>query len=138
MPLYEYKTVPASKKGEKAKGVKTPEGRIAQAMETTLNAQAKDGWEYIRADLLPMEERAGLTSRTTNYYTVLVFRREIEQAMKPVARDTVADPAEATSDETIDEAVESPNDETPAVEPVVEPSEAEVPKPRPLIAAKRD
>ncbi|GAA3854753.1 DUF4177 domain-containing protein [Celeribacter arenosi] len=134
MPLYEYKTVPASKKGEKAKGVKSPEGRIAQAMETTLNAQAKDGWEYIRADLLPMEERAGLTSRTTNYYTVLVFRREIEQAIKPVAQDAIAEPV----DETIDESVEPLEAETTDVEPVTEPSEAEAPKPRPLIAAKRD
>ena len=77
MPLYEYKTVPAPKKGEKAKGVRTPEGRIARAMQTVLNTEAQAGWEYVRADLLPMEERAGLTSKALTYHTVFVFRREI-------------------------------------------------------------
>ncbi|MCA0043110.1 DUF4177 domain-containing protein [Celeribacter litoreus] len=76
MPLYEYLTIPAPRKGEKAKGVKSAEGRIAQAMTTLLNEKAADGWEYLRADLVPMEERSGITSKTVNYHTILVFRRE--------------------------------------------------------------
>ncbi len=80
MPRYEYLTIPAPRKGEKAKGIKTSEGRIAQAMQSLLNAKGAEGWEYLRADLLPMEERAGITSKTVNYHTVLVFRREMDEA----------------------------------------------------------
>jgi len=76
MPLYEYLTVPAPRKGEKTRGAKTPEARIALAMQSVLNEKGAEGWEYIRADLLPMEERSGLTSKAITYHTVLVFRRE--------------------------------------------------------------
>ena len=75
MPQYEYKVVPAPTKGIKARGVKTPEGRFANSVETVLNAQGADGWEYLRAELLPSEERVGLTGSTTNWRNVLVFRR---------------------------------------------------------------
>ncbi|AJE47897.1 DUF4177 domain-containing protein [Celeribacter indicus] len=76
MPFYEYLTVPAPRRGEKNKGAKTPEARAAQAMQTVLNEKGAEGWEYVRADLLPTEERAGIASKTVNYHTVLVFRRE--------------------------------------------------------------
>lgn len=76
MPQYIYKAIPAQRKGEKARGTKTSEARAALTLETQLNAMAEDGWEYVRADLIPMEERAGLTSKSVNYHTVLIFRRE--------------------------------------------------------------
>ncbi len=78
MPRYEYLTVPAPRKGEKAKGVKTPEARIAQAMQSLLNEKGAAGWEYLRADLIPMDERAGITSKVVNYHTLLVFRRQLD------------------------------------------------------------
>lgn len=76
MPEFEYKVVPAPTKGEKAKGVKTPQARFAHALETMMNTMAADGWEYLRADMLPSEERQGLTGSTTNWRNMLVFRRE--------------------------------------------------------------
>ena len=75
MQRYEYKVVPAPKKGTKAKGVKTPEGRFAVTIEQLLNELGAKGWEYQRAETLPSEERSGLTSKTINYRNVLVFRR---------------------------------------------------------------
>ena len=75
MPEFEYKVVPAPTKGVKAKGVKTAEGRFANALELLMNEMAADGWEYLRADMLPSEERQGLTGSTTNWRNVLVFRR---------------------------------------------------------------
>ncbi|WP_377189950.1 DUF4177 domain-containing protein [Ruegeria meonggei] len=78
MQRYEYKVVPAPQKGAKAKGVKTAEGRFAASIEQVLNQMAQDGWEYQRAELLPSEERAGLTSSTVNWRNVLVFRRELD------------------------------------------------------------
>ena len=85
MPRYEYLTLPAPRKGEKSKGAKTPEARIAQAMQSLLNEKGREGWEYLRADLVPMEERAGITSKTVNYHTVLVFRRELSAAAEMAA-----------------------------------------------------
>ncbi|WP_419740853.1 DUF4177 domain-containing protein [Ruegeria sp.] len=89
MPRYEYKVIPAPQKGAKAKGVKTPEGRFATSVEQVLNEMGQQGWEYQRAELLPSEERSGLTGSTTNWRNVLVFRRVIDaettEAMAPVA-----------------------------------------------------
>ena len=75
MPRYEYKVVPAPAKGQKARGVKTPQDRFAHSIETILNTLAAEGWEYLRSDMLPSEERTGLTGSTTNWRNVLVFRR---------------------------------------------------------------
>lgn len=77
MTVYEYKVVPAPTRGRKAAGVKTPEARFALGFEEVLNEMGRDGWEYLRADILPSEERQGLTSSHTVYRSVLVFRREI-------------------------------------------------------------
>lgn len=81
MSAYEYRVIPAPRKGEKAKGIKTPEARMAQAMQTRLNAFGEEGWEYVRSDVIPMEERAGLTSKSVSYQTVLIFRREADFGM---------------------------------------------------------
>ena len=40
-----------------------------------MNDLARDGWEYLRADTLPAEEREGLMGRATVYLNMLVFRR---------------------------------------------------------------
>ncbi|UWQ73533.1 DUF4177 domain-containing protein [Leisingera sp. M658] len=77
MQAYEYKVVPAPAKGTKAKGVKTPEARFANSIENLLNEMAAGGWEFQRAELLPSEERSGLTGSTTNWRNVMVFRRAL-------------------------------------------------------------
>ncbi len=80
MNRFEYKVVPAPQKGTKAKGAKTAEDRFAVSIEQVLNEMGEDGWEYQRAELLPSEERAGLTGSTVNWRNVLVFRREVAAA----------------------------------------------------------
>lgn len=77
MHRYEYKVVPAPAKGTKAKGVKTPEGRFALTIEQLLNQMGSDGWEFQRAELLPSDERSGLTGSVQNWRNVLVFRRAV-------------------------------------------------------------
>lgn len=72
---YEYKVVPAPVRGLKAKGVKTAEDRFALALQSAMNEQAADGWEYLRADTLPCEQREGLMSKKTVFQNMLVFRR---------------------------------------------------------------
>jgi hypothetical protein len=84
---FEYTVIPAPTRGEKAKDAKTPTDRYALAVTAELNRMARDGWEYVRADVLPSEERSGLTSRTTVYHNLLVFRRElVTTAAGPKAR----------------------------------------------------
>jgi hypothetical protein len=80
MPTYEFRVVPAPKAGLKAKGVRSNEERFAHALETLMNEMGAQGWDYVRADTLPAEERQGLTGRTTVYQNMLVFRRETQTA----------------------------------------------------------
>ncbi|MEB8385942.1 hypothetical protein OO012_01765 [Rhodobacteraceae bacterium KMM 6894] len=84
MTDYEYKVIPAPTKGSKAPGVKTAEGRFAKTIEALLNEQANAGWQYLRSDVLPSDERQGLTSTHTVYRTLLVFRRLVEPDNIPV------------------------------------------------------
>ncbi|MEM8803131.1 MAG: DUF4177 domain-containing protein [Pseudomonadota bacterium] len=75
MRKFEYKAVPAPMTGTKAKGVKTTEDRFALSLSELLNEMAEDGWEYVRAETLPCEERKGLTGRETKYQNILIFKR---------------------------------------------------------------
>ncbi|MBI1219595.1 MAG: DUF4177 domain-containing protein [Rhodobacteraceae bacterium] len=80
MTRYEYKVVPAPNRGEKARGVKGTGDRFALALTTLMNSLGRDGWEYLRADTLPCEERHGLAQRVqTSYQNMLVFRRELAE-----------------------------------------------------------
>ena len=75
MQRYEYKVIPAPGRGEKIRGLKTTGERFAHTVTQLMNEMAREGWEYLRADTLPCEERSGLTSRTTTYQSLLTFRR---------------------------------------------------------------
>ncbi|MFV0410031.1 MAG: DUF4177 domain-containing protein [Paracoccus sp. (in: a-proteobacteria)] len=78
---YEYAAVPAPPRSDKGKGGKTPAERYAATLADAINVMAAGGWEYLRAETLPSEERSGLTGRTTLFHNLLIFRREIEPAV---------------------------------------------------------
>ncbi len=78
MTKFEYKVLPAPQRGQKARGARTVEARFAHALMEVMNELGAEGWEYVRADTLPCEERVGLTGRTTRFQNMLVFRRAIE------------------------------------------------------------
>ena len=84
MPQYEYKVVPSPRKGEKARGARTVPERFAVALATLMNKLGQDGWEYLRADALPCEERVGLTGTKTTFQSMLVFRRMTDAAALPM------------------------------------------------------
>ena len=87
MQRFEYKVIPAPKRGEKARGVKTTEERFAYALTNLMNELGAEGWDYVRADTLPCEERVGLTGTKTTFQNVLVFRRALGRAeVAPEAR----------------------------------------------------
>ncbi|WP_406645199.1 DUF4177 domain-containing protein [Aliisedimentitalea scapharcae] len=117
MQQFEYKVVPAPVKGTKAKGVKGPEGRFANSIEALLNEMAVQGWEFQRAELLPSEERAGLTGSATNWRNVLVFRRPVDQGVPVI----VATAAETEATKAADTPTEVPAATAQPVAPVVAP-----------------
>jgi hypothetical protein len=92
MLQYEFKVMPAPRRGEKARGVKTTEERYALALTTLMNDLGREGWDYVRADMLPVDERAGFTGTKTTYQHMLVFRRVIEaraKAAEPIAKSSL-------------------------------------------------
>jgi hypothetical protein len=95
MQRFEYKVIPAPRRGEKARGVKTTEDRFAYALTQLMNQLGAEGWDYVRADALPCEERTGLTGTKTTFQNVLVFRRSIGMAAeddRPATRLLLSDP----------------------------------------------
>ncbi|WP_322866279.1 DUF4177 domain-containing protein [Aquicoccus sp. G2-2] len=100
MTQYEYKIVPAPRKGRKGKGVKGPEARFAFAIEGVVNDYAAQGWEFQRAEVLPSEERHGLTSAQTVYRDLLIFRRPrtpAEDVVNPAPLEQDDDTAEESA-----------------------------------------
>lgn len=99
MQRFEFKVIPAPKRGEKARGVKSTEDRFALALTTLMNQLGAEGWDYVRADALPCEERVGLTGTKTTFQNVLVFRRvigRIETESVPSARLLLQEPISTT------------------------------------------
>ena len=96
MPRYEFKVIPAPRRGDKVRGVKTSEDRFALTLTGLMNSLGAEGWDYVRADILPVDERSGLTGTKTSFHNVLVFRRILEAdegISKPVVQpDFVAAP----------------------------------------------
>ena len=104
MSQYEYKVVPAPKKGLKAKGVKSADDRYANALETAMNALGAKGWEYQRSETLPSEERSGLTRRVTTFQNMLVFRRAVAvDVSEPTVVEIVEDNTTPTVTAEVDE-----------------------------------
>ncbi len=83
MQRFEYKVIPAPKRGEKAKGAKSTEDRFAFALTQLMNGLGQEGWDYVRADTLPCDERVGLTGTKTTFQNMLVFRRALPEAVMP-------------------------------------------------------
>lgn len=83
---FEYTVIAAPSRGEKSREAKTPTDRYALALTSELNRMAALGWEYLRAEVLPSEERSGLTGRSTVYHNLLVFRRPLDATSAQLAQ----------------------------------------------------
>ena len=80
MASYEYKSVPAPNRAKKAKDLKGTPERFALSVDDALNAMAADGWEFLRSETLPVEERKGLKGTQKSFQSLLIFRREVGEA----------------------------------------------------------
>ena len=84
--MYEYKVVPAPVKAARIKGVRGTNNRFSHTLMELMNSFGAEGWEYVRAETLPCEERSAMGSKSTLYQNVLIFKREIvadEDAFAP-------------------------------------------------------
>lgn len=106
MPVFEYRVIPAPKKGAKAKGVKGAENLFANTLQDLMNELGREGWEYQRTDSLPSQERSGLTKTSTVQRSMLVFRRIVDAAPvekgAPTISATSATPATDVPEVTVD------------------------------------
>ncbi len=113
MQRYEYKVIPAPRRGTKSREAKSTEDRFALTLSTLMNDLGRDGWEYQRAETLPCDERSGFTGVKTSEQIMLVFRRVL-------AAPVMSGPAVVAAP-----AVASPTPRLgPAVEPVAGPAPA--------------
>ena len=77
---FEYKAIGAPEKATRKRGLRSQSDRVALAFEEILQAEAVDGWEYLRTDLLPVTERAGWFGRGHEVHrAVMVFRRPLDR-----------------------------------------------------------
>jgi len=116
MSTFEYKTICAPRKALKVKGVKGSDNRYAHTLTDVINEQSADGWEYFRAESLPVDEKTSMMGKTSEkYLSLLIFRREkIETYEEPAfnlnVETEVATPAFlqtlTTEDEVSDEIAE--------------------------------
>ena len=129
MQRYEYHVVPAPRRGEKARDAKTTADRFAVALTRLMNDLGRDGWEYLRADTLPCEERAGLTGKTTAFQHMLVFRRAAAPAQagasphlaEPLA--IAAPPVAAPAPEGSAPPIATPANDAPSAAPPLGPAQ---------------
>lgn len=133
MGYFDYKVVPAPRRSKRIKGVKAGDELFALTLTDAINEQARQGWEYVRAESLPSESPAGWFRRSVSAeQTVLVFRRVREQL----------GPRLASATESVPERREAPPEPTlgtlserPLAERIMGVTRREVPaRPEPVLA----
>jgi len=95
---YEYRVIPAPRTGLARKGLKKTPDKFANHLETVMNENAAEGWEFVRAETLPCEERVGIKSRVEKFQNMLVFRRakpDAARANQSAPEAVIAAPAPA-------------------------------------------
>lgn len=118
MSPHEYLALPAPRRGQKVKGLKTPAERYAHELTSLLNELAVEGWEYWRSECLPSEERKGLTGTAVVQNHLLIFRRpkaEVlaeqvmsEQAQQHATQEPAVSRAPSSEERTIHDSRREP------------------------------
>lgn len=131
----EYKCIGAPERPKRKRGMKTRSDRVAGAMQDIIATEAVDGWEYLRTDLIPVEEKAGLFGRVREVHrAVLIFHRgHVSVQTQPVLMPAITPPPERTLDQPrLDDApADAPDDRFRLAADTSEPvSPSETPSPR--------
>ena len=119
MQRHEYKVVPAPRRGTKSREAKSHEDRFALTLSNLMNELGRDGWEYVRSETLPTEERAGFMKTRVVEQTMLIFRRAMDrQAVLGATLTDAAAPKAIVADAPaprLGPAVEPPPGNAPAL-----------------------
>ncbi|MCW1933541.1 DUF4177 domain-containing protein [Pararhodobacter zhoushanensis] len=118
--MLEYKVVPAPVRAVKSKGLKTTADRFANTLAERINAEAAGGWQFLRTESLPCEERSRFGAARVSQQVVMVFARELGAA-RPDAGAALAAAQEAVQSDEPREAPARLKLE-PRREPVPEPA----------------
>jgi len=86
--LYEYDVVPAPKKPMRVPGLTREDDRVAYELSTLFNDMAVEGWEYVRADTINIDDVTGIAGNVPKAHTLLVFRRPMILPAAPARADT--------------------------------------------------
>lgn len=147
MTIFEYKVTPAPlPKGRTAHRA----ANLAQQLEVDLNAQAEDGWDFVRLDVVTQITKRWFLRNKSTLQTVIVFRREKCEPLPQLvlgARDAVRAPQiSAAEPDVVAAEAPDPIKEPPRIENAVRgfgprgaaPDKSSPPKERPpLVAARR-
>ncbi|HLS58839.1 MAG TPA: DUF4177 domain-containing protein [Paracoccaceae bacterium] len=73
---YEYRVVPAPRRLRKIKGVRSTPELFATTLTDAINAEARQGWEYVRSESMTAEGPSGWLRRGRIVEeTMMIFRR---------------------------------------------------------------
>jgi hypothetical protein len=87
MTMFEYKVIPAPRKAQRTKGARGTTERFAVGLQGLMNEMGADGWSYVRAETLPVDERHGVLRKAVEeFHTVLIFTRPL--TARPVAESS--------------------------------------------------
>jgi len=94
--MYEYKVVPAPARAAKVKGLKTTGDRFAHVLTEALNDLGAEGWEFLRTETLPCEERKGWFGGVRiSTQIVMIYRRTLKETPVPDIQPALRLPAAA-------------------------------------------
>jgi len=88
--MYEYKVVPAPLRAAKAKGLKTVADRFASTLAERINAEAAGGWQFVRTETLPCEERKRFGGTRSSTQVVMIFARPLGQTRPDASAALIA------------------------------------------------
>lgn len=124
MAEYEYKVVTAPRKAGRAKGVRGQDEKYAYTLGELMNKMAADGWQYLRAESLPVDKKAGMMGKTNEkYLSLLVFQRRTDVPaviQEPMFQEPAVNVPEFLSDPVVQTPVEP--------EPIEDPMELHRPE----------
>ncbi len=89
----EYKVVPAPRRARSVRGVKGKAEQFARNLQDIITEEARGGWEYVRADLIPCEEKPGFFSRRQEIHRAMLVFRKLPPAPAPTVMAAAPEPA---------------------------------------------
>ncbi|MEM1065274.1 MAG: DUF4177 domain-containing protein [Pseudomonadota bacterium] len=75
MDRFEYKVVPAPVRVDKTTGANTLDEKFANTLQSALNAEGAEGWEFVRSETMAAEDKRMLRKSAVAEVTVLIYRR---------------------------------------------------------------